>query len=148
MFVHDKIKKWEVCTVRKARSDMQKLKADILVIAVFMAAALLFFVIPRLLPGRTQTAGSVEILQDGELTGSYPLSEDRIVTVTGAKQEGYNLILISAGSAKVTDADCPDQLCMNQRSISRDGESIICLPHRLVVRIQSQKESGLDAVTN
>ena len=54
MFVHDKIKKWEGCTVRKARSDMQKLKADIFVIAVFMAAALLFFVIPTLFRGQMQ----------------------------------------------------------------------------------------------
>jgi hypothetical protein len=125
---------------------MRKLKADVLVTAIFLTAALLFFLVPRLFDGQMDEAG-VEILLDGELLERYPLSEDRTVTVPGA-EEGYNLVLVSGGTVKVTDADCPDRLCMKQKGISRDGESIICLPHRLVVRIQSQKESDVDAVTN
>ena len=125
---------------------MLKLKADVLVPAIFLTAALLFFLVPRLFDGQMDEAG-VEILLDGELLERYPLSEDRTVTVPGA-EEGYNLVLVSGGTVKVTDADCPDRLCMKQKGISRDGESIICLPHRLVVRIQSQKESDVDAVTN
>ena len=125
---------------------MRKLKADVLVTAIFLTAALLFFLVPRLFDGQMDEAG-VEILRDGELLERYPLSEDRTVTVPGA-EEGYNLVLVSGGIVKVTDADCPDRLCMKQKGISRDGESIICLPHRLVVRIQSQKESDVDAVTN
>ena len=125
---------------------MLKLKADVLVTAIFLTAALLFFLVPRLFDGQMDEAG-VEILLDGELLERYPLSEDRTVTVPGA-EEGYNLVLVSGGTVKVTDADCPDRLCMKQKGISRDGESIIFLPHRLVVRIQSQKESDVDAVTN
>lgn len=125
---------------------MRKLKADVLVTAIFLTAALLFFLVPRLFDGQMDEAG-VEILLDGELLERYSLSEDRTVTVPGA-EEGYNLVLVSGGTVKVTDADCPDRLCMKQKGISRDGESIICLPHRLVVRIQSQKESDVDAVTN
>lgn len=131
---------------KKGRPDMLKLKADVLVTAIFLTAALLFFLVPRLFDGQMDEAG-VEILLDGELLERYPLSEDRTVTVPGA-EEGYNLVLVSGGTVKVTDADCPDRLCMKQKGISRDGESIICLPHRLVVRIQSQKESDVDAVTN
>lgn len=48
----------------------------------------------------------------------------------------------------MTDADCPDGLCVNQRPISSDGESIICLPNQVVVQIVSQDESELDAVAN
>ena len=46
------------------------------------------------------------------------------------------------------DADCPDQLCVNQRAVSADNESIICLPNRVIVEIQSRQESEYDAVTN
>lgn len=124
---------------------MRKLRADVIVTAIFLTAALLFFLVPRLFSG--QEEARVEILLDGELLEGYPLSEDRTITVLGV-EEGYNLVLVTGGTVKVTDADCPDQLCMKQKSISRDGESIICLPHRLIVRIQSQKESDIDAVTN
>lgn len=125
---------------------MKKLKADILVIALVIIAALLFFFLPELVNNQ-KAEGRVEILLDGELLYDYPLSKDRMITVFG-EEEGYNLVLISEGNAKVTDADCPDQLCMKQRSISRNGQSIICLPHRLVVQIKSQEESGIDALAN
>lgn len=125
---------------------MQKLKADIFVIGIILIAALLFFVIPRIM-NRPSENGEVEFWQDGELLYSYSLSEDRIVSVQ-ASDGGYNLVLINGGSARVTDADCPDKLCIRQRSISKNGESIICLPHKLVVQITSGKESDLDAVAN
>ena len=55
---------------------MLKLKADVLVTAIFLTAALLFFLVPRLFDGQMDEAG-VEILLDGELLERYPLSEDR-----------------------------------------------------------------------
>lgn len=125
---------------------MQKLKADIFVIGIILIAALLFFIIPRIMNSQNEN-GEVEFWQDGELLYSYSLSEERIVSVQ-AKDGGYNLVLISGKSARVTDADCPDKLCVRQRSISKNGESIICLPHKLVVQITSGEESGLDAVAN
>ena len=43
-------------------------------------------------------------------------------------------------------SDCRNQVCVNHAPISRSGESIICLPHKLVVRIQSGKEADVDAI--
>ena len=37
----------------------------------------------------------------------------------------------------MTDADCPDKICVNHATISDVGESIVCLPHRVVVEIVS-----------
>lgn len=125
---------------------MQKLKGDILVMGVILMAALLFFMIPKIRNSQNEN-GKVEVWQDGELLDSYSLSEDKVVSVQ-AEDGGYNLVLISGGNARVTDADCPDKLCIRQRSISENGESIICLPHKLVLQITSGKESGLDAVAN
>lgn len=47
----------------------------------------------------------------------------------------YNLVYISAENVKVEAADCKDQICVHHRPISGGGESIICLPHRLVVEV-------------
>ena len=40
------------------------------------------------------------------------------------------------GSVTVQDADCPDKICEKHRAINRTGETIICLPHKLVVEIK------------
>lgn len=123
---------------------MRKLKADILVMALIAVIAILFFLISYF-TGQLSD-GKVIIIQDGMRIGSYSLKEDRTISVSG--EEGYNLILINNGNVKVSDADCPDKLCIKQQTIERNGESIICLPHKLVVLIESEEESDLDAVTN
>lgn len=125
---------------------LRRLRCDIVVVAVILAIALLTFLIPYYI-NEKRVGSKVIILQNGEETGSYNLSENDTVIVCG-EDGGYNLILISNSEVRVTDADCPDKLCIRQREISRNGESIICLPHKLVVMIESPEESDLDAVTN
>ena len=45
------------------------------------------------------------------------------------------------------EADCPDRLCVRQGAVSRVGESIICLPHELVVTVEGEEmDGGLDGV--
>ena len=52
------------------------------------------------------------------------------------------------GKAKMTDADCPDQLCVHQKAASKNHESIICLPNKVVVEVDGSEESEFDAVAN
>lgn len=123
---------------------MDKLKKDIMVISGVLLTALLMWLIPIFL--NKDAPAVVRVIQNGQEIASYPLSEDRIVTIP-YEDENYNLLFISGGEASVSDADCPDGLCVRARSISRNGESIICLPHKLVIQIESKEESDLDAVT-
>lgn len=125
---------------------LRRLKYDMLILAVILAALVFTALLPGLGRGG-QSGGEVVILRDGEETARYSLSGEETITVR-AEDGGYNLLLISQGAVRVTDADCPDKLCVRQRKISRNGESIICLPHKLVIMIDSPEESGLDAVTN
>ena len=60
----------------------------------------------------------------------------------------YNLLVIQDGKADVTEASCPDGICVNHRAISKQGQSIVCLPNKVVVEIENGEESDLDAVTN
>lgn len=123
---------------------MKRLKADIIILVLILMAALAAFAVPVLMQG--DDAGVISVYRDGSLLYQYPLYEEKTVTV--GDEWGYNLLLINDGEVRVTDADCPDKLCVRQRAISRNGESIICLPHKLVIQIDSGKESALDAVTN
>lgn len=123
-----------------------KLKNDIILLVILLSLIFFLFILPYLRNSK-QGRKEVVIIQAGEETGRYNLSENRTLTVKGLEQS-YNLLLLSEGSVRVTDADCPDQLCIRQKSINRDGESIICLPHQLVILINSPEESDFDAVTN
>lgn len=115
-----------------------------IILAFILIVALAAYVIPALLPN--DETGVISVYQDGTLLYQYSLEEEQTITVSSP--EGYNLLLIGESEVRVTDADCPDQLCTRQSAISRKGESIICLPHKLVIQIDSGKESELDAVTN
>lgn len=85
------------------------------------------------------------VKQNGELIGSYSLSEDEELTFysDGGKK---NVVEIKDGQARMKEADCPDKLCIKQKAISKKGESIICLPHKLTLEVTGGEERELDAL--
>ena len=123
---------------------MNKIRKDIILLAGILLSAFLLWMVPYLLNKNIPEV--VRIIQDGHEIAAYSLLEDRIESIPYG-DENYNLLLISNGQVSVSDADCPDKLCVHQHSISRNGESIICLPHKLVIQIEAKEESELDAVT-
>ena len=115
-------------------------------IYLMVAVCALAFIIWLMQHGNTQSAGSViTVRQDGELIGTYSLAEDNTLTFKDT-QGGENVLEICDGEARMLEADCPDQLCVKQKVISRKGESIICLPHRLVIEVTEGEENTVDAV--
>ena len=50
------------------------------------------------------------------------------------------------GQVWIDQADCPDKLCVKQGKISKNGQSIICLPHKLTILVQADSEQEYDAV--
>lgn len=126
---------------------MGKIRKDIILITGIVFVAFLLRMITILFNETADMGGGwVRVFQDGEEIGIYNiLEEQRVLLPYG--EEHYNLMVIWGGEVSVAEADCPDGLCTRQRKISRNGESIICLPHKLVIQIESNKEGALDAVT-
>lgn len=86
-------------------------------------------------------AKEVTISVDGDVFGTYSLEEDQTVEIGGT-----NRLVIEDGTARMEWADCPDQICVNHRPVSRNGESIICLPNEVVVSVKGGEEAELDGV--
>ncbi len=125
-------------TVKKTVTS-KKLRNDIIlvaVIAVITATGLLFF-------GLNKEEGKrVTVSIDGEITATYSLSENIEVTIpTG---ENYNTLVIKNNKAQIVRADCPDGICVETRAISYVGETIVCLPHKLVVEVIGDTETEID----
>ena len=92
-----------------------------------------------------QGGGTVAVRIDGEAVMELPLSEDaRLVLGEG---EHTNTLVIADGMARVTEASCPDQICVRRGAVQYAGESIVCLPHKLVIAVQGGAGNGLDGST-
>ena len=105
---------------------------------VLICAAVLVF---RYFGGQ-ESGGRVIVSVDGEEYGTYSLSEERTARIGDT-----NRLAIKNGAVEMEWADCPDQICVHHTEISRNGESIICLPNEVVVTIESGRSSEVDAVT-
>ena len=69
----------------------------------------------------------------------YDLNTDREVVIDG-KDGGKNTLVIKDGKAYIKDATCPDKLCEHQGKIHMVGQSLICLPNRVVIEITDDKK--------
>lgn len=76
---------------------------------------------------------AVEITVAGQPVERCSLDENRELLVEGIG--GTNRVVIRDGRVTVSEADCPDGICVRHRSISRSGQSIVCLPHRVCVTV-------------
>ncbi len=76
---------------------------------------------------------SVRVTRQGDVVAIFPLNEDHTETFTDGS--GSNTLEISGGTAKMVEADCPDHICVKTYPISSPGETIVCLPHKLVIEV-------------
>lgn len=114
-------------------------------IAAWLTAALLCvagITLFLLLRGMNITDPAAEIYVDGSLYRRVDLAQDAIFTVES--EHGTNTIRVSEGRISVISADCPDQVCVASGAISGGAVPIICLPHRLEIRIVSAADDDTD----
>ncbi len=114
-------------------------------VIIFITAFVIFLCLTILMIYNKQEGGVVIVSVDGVQKAVYPLNEDRSVRINGY-DDGYNELVIKDHRAFITDADCPDKSCVHQKPIGMDHETIICLPHRVVIEIETPKENEVDAV--
>lgn len=111
-------------------------KGDVLLLLLFVCAGAALFLLVHV----TSSAGAyVYIYEDGEVIEMLSLSEDGEFPIHTAA--GNNTVTIKDGTVSVTEADCPDKICVKQGTIQNDKETIICLPHKLVVEVR-KKQGG------
>jgi len=93
----------------------------------------------------SSNGSSVIVSVDGHFIDSYSLSSDGEYSIDGINGIS-DILCIEAGSAFMKDAACPDKLCVKQGRINRSGESIVCLPGRIVVVVESDTGSEVDSI--
>ena len=122
-------------------------KNDIILIGGILILALLAYVGMSFFQSANTHDAEAVVLIDGVEYGSFPLNQDvteRIELPDGS----YNVLEIKDGKADVTEASCPDGICVDHRAVNKQKQSITCLPNKLVVEIRNGEASDVDAITN
>lgn len=121
----------------------RKHKNDLILVAALLVIAAAGFLAFSLFKTEGDT---VVVSVDGEEVSRYSLSEDIVTDII--TDGGVNTLNILNGEAFVSSASCPDLICANHRAISNVGETIVCLPNKVVISIENTQNDGeLDIIS-
>ena len=114
-------------------------KRDIILCIVLIAVGItcwlvMWFVLPA--------GNTADVYIDGKLVQTIDMTVDDAYEFS--TDRGSNTVVVESGKIRVSDADCPDKVCVNMGWKSRRGETITCLPHKLVIEIQGGGERDID----
>lgn len=85
----------------------------------------------------------VVITKDQTVLHEIALSDiEKTKQITIDSDDGhYNTVEISNGEVHMHDANCNDQVCVRSGAIDSPGETIVCLPHKVIVEITAKDAS-------
>lgn len=106
----------------------------ILLLSIGILGCVAFMLLSKDASYITVTANEVTI-------GTYPLHTDREIRIE-TENGGENVLQILDGCVKMISANCPNLDCVHHKEISLHHESIICLPHKVVVTIYAPEDEG------
>lgn len=114
-------------------------KADIVLAVILLV---LGFGSMALLSKSVSENAKVEITVDGKVYKTADLKKNQIIDIDN--DFGHNSVVIEDGMVFVKEANCSGQDCVKTKSISKDGQIIMCLPHHLLITIT--EGGSIDAV--
>ena len=124
------------------KNSAKKIRNDFILVFSILALALVCFLIFK---ACAKEGTTVVITIDGEIYKSLPLNEDTVIEVqSGETGEWKNTVTVKDGKVIVSYANCPDGICESHRPIRYKGESIVCLPHKVVITVESGESSDVD----
>ncbi|GGH37946.1 NusG domain II-containing protein [Paenibacillus segetis] len=118
-------------------------RGDILLIGLIVIVALAFL-IPRWFEPSEKNHNEprvANITVDGKLFKTVELTKEE-QTIDVKTEFGYNILKVHDYGIEMIDADCPDKVCLTFGFVERNGGTIVCLPHRLMVEIEGAPGEG------
>jgi hypothetical protein len=114
---------------------------DILLMAMILLFAIVLFLLPFF--AEDATTAEIVIAESGEVK-TIPLDKNQTYAITA---RGVTLtVCVEDGKVFVSHSDCRDGICRNTPPISRAGQTIVCAPAGVVVRVTG-KEAVVDGVS-
>ncbi len=117
-------------------------KRDWIVILGMLLLAAGLYLFNRLSAGKAGSAFSVTV--DGKQVLKASLDRDAVYPI---KQENgaVNTVEVKDGAVRMREVNCRDGLCVRQGKTRSPAKNIVCLPHKLVLSVMKDEESGQDS---
>ncbi len=125
-----------------------KVKGDFILIVVLMFMGVVALIYNQVIVPRRGQGTAVVVEIDGKVINEFDLAKD-MADVRFETENGFNVIEIKDRHVRVSEADCPDLLCVHTGWRQHIGQVIVCLPHYFVVRIVGSEANpgSLDGFT-
>lgn len=124
-----------------------KLKKGDIIIALILVIALGFWTYNNYI-GNTRSVNNVVIEVDGKLYKKIPISslkKEQLIHIDLENNKHIDIVANETGTW-IKDVDCPDKLCQKTGVISKIGQSIVCLPNRVVIYYEGEESPEIDNV--
>ncbi|WP_448903276.1 NusG domain II-containing protein [Eubacterium sp.] len=121
---------------------MKLKKYDIIAIICVAVIVIISYITVNLL--RNDEVDTVVIYVDGKIEKKLDLNKNQEYKVN--VDNGYNIVRIKDKKVRIKESDCSNQTCVNMGTISKDGQTLICLPHKVEVTIVSDDKSEVDVI--
>ena len=125
------------------QKERKKYIRDLIFVGALLIAALLVLLVIRNRQERETGTDAVVTVRTVDGDAVYPLNKDGVFSLNG----GTNTLVIENGEAWVSEANCPDKVCMGMGKISKNGEFIACLPNQVIIVVEGGEESPVDGRT-
>ena len=123
----------------------KKLDIVIIIFLIILSFTQHFILGSKLYKNYSSTYANIKV--SGKLYKNIPLSSfkgEKIIDINTPK--GTNKILIRDNTVKIIDADCKDELCIKQGEISKVSQTLVCLPHELIIEIKGDESNDDDII--
>ncbi len=120
----------------------KRLRNDIILICSVIVFTLIILVAITLI---NKTGSEVIIEQNSKQVAVLDLNKDQEYNLYNGDKI-CNTVIIKNGEAYMIYADCKDKICVNHNKISKNNESIICLPNKVIVTVTNSKNNDVDGV--
>lgn len=108
-------------------------KKDIFLVIGIIFVIIILFIVNNIKNNKKSEA--IEIYINNKLYKSIPIDEDEDLKIEG--EFGYNYIKIHDNGVEITEASCPDKVCVESGFISKPSERIVCMPNKVVIKIKA-----------
>lgn len=112
-------------------------------IILFLVLAIISTIIIFIMQSAKTVGKTAEIYSDNKLIKTVSLNKDDEFTIKNG--DNYNIIRVKNGKISVCESNCKNQICVKQGEIDNSLLPIVCVPNRLVIRVDSSGQDGIDA---
>lgn len=120
----------------------KRLKNDIILICSVVALTLIILILVTMI---NKTGNEVIIEQNSKQVAVLDINKNQKYNLYN-NNKICNTVVINDGEVYMSYANCKDKICVNHNKISKNNESIICLPNKVIVTVVDSKDGEVDGV--